>query len=1032
MPPHRHFLGWDGPALPRVVAWFGEQRDLHRGDGPLIVVPVGRAGRRLQAMLDERGERWGGRWGKRWGARVVTVGELPEYLYTPVRPLGPPLQRRLARVRVLRAFAAHSPESLASIVPDPPHADDVLAWWSLAAELEAASRDLAAGGLGPGDVERLASEHAVDLPSDGRWAALAELEEAYLEELYLGGWSDPQAERIAALREARCRCDRAVVLVGCADLPPLTASMLLSLRSPVYPLVIAPASAAGGFDEMGVIRSAWWSHRELDIDENIVRFVDAPADLARDAARLAAADTLPTTLAVGDEATLAAPVQRATHRFGRAARRSTGRAVVATPPALALSVLGRLASTRRLDRLGDAVRHPDIEEYLETRLSREGPALPTDVTARSSSFDAEVEVTGELSAGVLSNDSSSPLPPPPGVIDLVDRYRAEHLQARAASPWLAPPVTDGARSATPPDAELDIAALWRHLATLAPWAADASSAPERQPLPHWMPLLRDTLSRLYPIPLAEADSTNEPVSEDTELSHDIPIDTIPGLRHLLTAIETLAALPPEAATTPRVTAAQAASLLLAQLASDAIPEPVPDDADPPPAEVVGYLELQLEEAPRIVIVGMNEGLIPSGSVGDAFLPDRLRGALGLPDAARRYARDLYLLETTLAPRQHPPGGVGGGGGVTLLAARHSAQGDPLAPSRLLLACDDATLPKRVLRFYQPASHPTPGVPTSVGMPQNETPTTPPARDLFLIPKPTLAHPEVTGLSASAFADYLACPYRFYLKHILQLDIVDDRGAELDPRQFGNLAHDTLRGFARSPLADSADPDAIADYLEAGLRSRAARLYGRSRLAAINIQLLQLAGRLRKFAEVQAQWAYQGWRIMPRLVEHRRSLHLFVDGRPFTIRGTPDRVDHHPDRPDLGLRILDYKTGDHATPPNAAHQKKNPSGELEWVNLQLPLYHDLIREHLKPEGPIAMGYINLPKKIEDIGYHPADWSRADLDTARAARDTVIRGVRENIFWPPTLTPPRYDDGLGRICGDTTPNPAPLTRDASQKG
>ena len=67
---------------------------------------------------------------------------------------------------------------------------------------------------------------------------------------------------------------------------------------------------------------------------------------------------------------------------------------------------------------------------------------------------------------------------------------------------------------------------------------------------------------------------------------------------------------------------------------------------------------------------------PGGGRADLFLPDRLRGALGLEDSERRYAQDNYALNLLAASRR-----------LQLVAGRRGPEGDPLIPSRLLFACD---------------------------------------------------------------------------------------------------------------------------------------------------------------------------------------------------------------------------------------------------------------------------------------------------------------------------------------------------------
>ena len=72
-----------------------------------------------------------------------------------------------------------------------------------------------------------------------------------------------------------------------------------------------------------------------------------------------------------------------------------------------------------------------------------------------------------------------------------------------------------------------------------------------------------------------------------------------------------------------------------------------------------------------------------------FLPNRLRQSLGILHNDRRLARDAYALSVLLASRQE----------LQLIVARRDADGNPLAPSRLLFATDGDRVVSRAQRFF---------------------------------------------------------------------------------------------------------------------------------------------------------------------------------------------------------------------------------------------------------------------------------------------------------------------------------------------
>ncbi|MEZ4753507.1 MAG: hypothetical protein R3A13_04250 [Bdellovibrionota bacterium] len=126
-----------------------------------------------------------------------------------------------------------------------------------------------------------------------------------------------------------------------------------------------------------------------------------------------------------------------------------------------------------------------------------------------------------------------------------------------------------------------------------------------------------------------------------------------------------------------------------------------ESASLPPAgeteavELLGWLELQLDDAPFLLCLGMNESYVPESIVADPFLPDMLRTKLGLLDNARRFARDKYILKTLLESKPY----------IHFIAGRMDASGEPLKVSRLLLLFEGQELAKRVQKYYDPKETP---------------------------------------------------------------------------------------------------------------------------------------------------------------------------------------------------------------------------------------------------------------------------------------------------------------------------------------
>jgi ATP-dependent helicase/nuclease subunit B len=460
---------------------------------------------------------------------------------------------------------------------------------------------------------------------------------------------------------------------------------------------------------------------------------------------------------------------------------------------------------------------------------------------------------------------------------------------------------------------------------------------------------------------------------------------------------------------PACGAADAIGILLEELRSDS----VPDEPEGAPIEILGWLELALDDAPHAVVVGVNEGDLPQSVNAHPFLPDRLRTVLGLQNNDGRYARDAFHLLSLLHSRES----------VSLITGRLGAAGDPLRPSRLLLATPGETLARRILTFTGARERGTGREAPLVKLAARQSHfSLPPVRELIFTPP--------TRLRVTDFKAVLRDPYRWVLERRLALEAVDDRAREMDGLAFGSLAHEVLAGFGTSAERDSGEPNQVARRLDALLDEAAYRRFGPNTFPAVHLQVEHLRARLRRFAEWQAQRVRNGWRMV--LVEGVRAdgessalsrvqneAAIDVDGEPLQLTGRIDRVDHHPTTGRWAL--LDYKTSNTVEAPERAHRKPSTG---EWKDLQLPLYRHLAAVMTGPEGealiprdaPVEFGYVRIPKDLDQIGDAMAAWTPEDLDGADEAARDVVRWLRNGVArFDAERVPTRASDGFAALFG-----------------
>lgn len=420
-----------------------------------------------------------------------------------------------------------------------------------------------------------------------------------------------------------------------------------------------------------------------------------------------------------------------------------------------------------------------------------------------------------------------------------------------------------------------------------------------------------------------------------------------------------------------------------------------DDKPDGALELQGWLELLWEDAPHLVVAGLNDGRVPDAIVGDPFLPESLRVRLGLKTNAARFARDAYLLQALVAWRAE-----GERGRIDLFLGKTSVSGDPLRPSRLLLRCTDEELPRRVRFLFRG---------TAAGKPM------PAWRRAWRLTPRRVEPPTrvaVTGLRA-----WLECPFRFYLSRVLRMEPVDPAKNELDAFDFGILCHAALEAMGRdAAMRDCTEAGTLREFLLGLLEVETMRRLGKELTLPLTVQVESARQRLSRAAEVQAQTRAEGWVIL----DVERPFEIEVAG--LTISGKIDRIDRHLETG--ALRVVDYKTSDRPVDPAEAHLRGVRRGEvrpefarftlnareLTWKDLQLPLYlRALAAGRVAVEGatidPAAAraargGYFNLPKASTETGIREWDEYPRELDDA-AWRCVVgaAEAIRAGVFWPP---------------------------------
>ena len=415
--------------------------------------------------------------------------------------------------------------------------------------------------------------------------------------------------------------------------------------------------------------------------------------------------------------------------------------------------------------------------------------------------------------------------------------------------------------------------------------------------------------------------------------------------------------------------------------------PEPEDAL---IDLEGWLELPWNDAPFLIVTGMNEGTVPDSRPVDVFLPDSLRRQLDLRHDDDRLARDAYLATSLLESRRE-------GGRVCFVAGKTGATGDVLRPSRLLFQCGDADLPRRAGQLFATPTEEQAGHPSTMPFRLEAVPPPDvPAGGLML-----------KRIWVTAFRDYLYCPFRYYLKHVLGMKAMDDQKTELDAMDFGSMVHEALHRMALDEvMRRTEDVDRLREFLCAEASSWVFERFGPSPPLQVQMQLQSAGQRLGQAARVQAGLLREGWEIV------RTEMPIQGEVEGVQVRGKIDRIDRH--RGTRKIRLLDYKTSEKSETPEAAHLGPVPGDrecpayalvdvgrkQRRWTDLQVPLYAILLSSDAELRGPFEMGYFSLPGALNDTDVVLwKDVTPVLLASAQACARGVITDIKNRRFWPP---------------------------------
>lgn len=329
---------------------------------------------------------------------------------------------------------------------------------------------------------------------------------------------------------------------------------------------------------------------------------------------------------------------------------------------------------------------------------------------------------------------------------------------------------------------------------------------------------------------------------------------------------------------------------------------VPFDGEPLSGlQVMGLLESRCLDFDELIVLGMNEGVLPKVSITPSFIPDNVRRAFGLPVLENQNSIFAYFFYRLLHHAKK----------VTLVYNGITDEMGSGEESRFLKQLEFETSCKFNYVLQQNQSVEYAG---SQGIVVEKKGAVLDILNKYLKRNSTVKYEK--RISASAFTDYITCPLKFFYGKIAGLKEPNDLPDQIGPHMVGTMVHDVMEQFY---------VDLIGIEITANeIRNRIKLLPGMCMKAMAGMMNLDPANKLRKQTALQQILIKVIEQYALRVLEHDASiapftireleekdtyttlLNIEVEGKEQQVRlmGIIDRVDVCNGK----IRIVDYKTG----------------------------------------------------------------------------------------------------------------------------
>lgn len=317
-------------------------------------------------------------------------------------------------------------------------------------------------------------------------------------------------------------------------------------------------------------------------------------------------------------------------------------------------------------------------------------------------------------------------------------------------------------------------------------------------------------------------------------------------------------------------------------------------------QVMGLLETRLLCFKNLIVVGLNEGVMPPKNVVNSLIPMDLRRFFNLPLPAEKdalFAHHFYRLLS---------------GAERLHILYSTNQGDDISaaePSRYIKQIELELAAKNPNVQITKSTY---NIPVKMGVEPQRFENTKSVQDRIF-------EQFESGLSPSAMNKFLSCPLDYYYRYVLKYSDEDEVEENVESSTFGSVVHEVLEILYKPFVGNKkvVSPADITSML--GLYSEEVDRCFKAKFES-NVDLFERGAmyfatvaakkQIRRFLNFERQLLLEHPDKELKIValEQKLSHHIVIDfqgvERKIALYGVIDRIDQFGDE----LRIVDYKTG----------------------------------------------------------------------------------------------------------------------------